>query len=380
VLDVGCGGGVQSLLAARHAERVVGVDLNPRAVAFARFNARLNGAANVEFREGSLFEPVAGERFDLVVCNPPYVISPENGLLFRDSGRAGDSFCEEVVRGAADHLAPGGFATVVVNWVVREGEPWSRPLERWTKARGCDTWLLRLDTSDALTYAARWNRQPDGARYADALGRWLDYYAAHDIRSIALGVVVLRRRAAGAPWVSALDLPAAPRGDASAAILKAFAAQDRLSELGGREAMLGARFRVPRGLRLTQSATLRDGRFETAGTALRLEGALPFEAAADPGTLRLLQLADGERTLGEIAASIAGSDGRSGPELAASLADAARQLVTLGFLVPADEAGHRRDDAANGKSKPAAHAAPASSAGGGRHRGARRRPPSLGTR
>src|SRR5262245_39419269 len=77
-LDLGCGGGVQALLAARHAESVVGVDLNPRALTFARFNARLNGVRNVEWREGDLFAPVAGERFDLVVSNPPYVVSPES--------------------------------------------------------------------------------------------------------------------------------------------------------------------------------------------------------------------------------------------------------------------------------------------------------------
>ena len=76
-LDVGTGNGIQALLVARHAARVVATDVNERALAFAEFNAALNGVANVEFRAGSFFEPVAGERFDLVVCNPPYVISPE---------------------------------------------------------------------------------------------------------------------------------------------------------------------------------------------------------------------------------------------------------------------------------------------------------------
>ena len=49
-----------------------------RALAFAAFNAALNGVGNIEFREGSLLEPVTGERFDLIVSNPPYVISPES--------------------------------------------------------------------------------------------------------------------------------------------------------------------------------------------------------------------------------------------------------------------------------------------------------------
>src|SRR5205823_12965075 len=66
-LDLGTGGGVLALLAARHADRVWAVDLNPRAVALARFNARLNGAADVECLAGDLFEPVRDQTFDLIV-------------------------------------------------------------------------------------------------------------------------------------------------------------------------------------------------------------------------------------------------------------------------------------------------------------------------
>jgi hypothetical protein len=191
--------------------------------------------------------------------------------------------------------------------------------------------------------------------------------------------VVLRKRASGSPWTCALDLPASPRGDASDAILQAFAAQDQLGELRRRDELLGARFRVADGLRLTQSATLREGRFETGATALRLDGPLPFEADADAGGLRLLQLADGERTLAEIAAQIGNGQSDSSERLAVSLADAARRLVTYGFLVPAEEAGRRRDDAAT-RRQPTADAAAARGRGGGRSPGPRRRAPGVGAR
>jgi len=211
--------------------------VNINLVAFARFNARLNGVDNAEFREGDLFAPVAGERFDLVICNPPYVVSPETELLFRDGGRPGDSFCEEVVRGLGRHLAPSGFATTLVNWVVRDGEHWSQPLRGWVAGQDCDALLLHLETKDALEYAAGWNREPDSARYAAALDRWVAYYREHGIRSIGMGAVVLRRRASGTPWVSALELATRPAGNASTAILQAFAAQDRLAGLASREAL-----------------------------------------------------------------------------------------------------------------------------------------------
>ena len=85
-LDLGTGSGVQALLAALHSGRVVAVDVNPRALRYTAFNANLNGSPNIECRRGSLFEPVTGERFDLIVANPPYVISPDTALWLRDGG------------------------------------------------------------------------------------------------------------------------------------------------------------------------------------------------------------------------------------------------------------------------------------------------------
>ena len=82
-LDVGTGSGVQALLAARHARRVVATDVNKRALLYAELNAALNGLENIEFRRGSLFEPAGGEYFDLVTCNAPYVVSPENRWAYR---------------------------------------------------------------------------------------------------------------------------------------------------------------------------------------------------------------------------------------------------------------------------------------------------------
>src|SRR5690606_29445049 len=71
-LDLGTGCGIQALLVARHAGEVVATDVSERALAFAALNARLNGVGNITFRHGSMFEPVAGEAFDLIVSNPPF--------------------------------------------------------------------------------------------------------------------------------------------------------------------------------------------------------------------------------------------------------------------------------------------------------------------
>jgi protein-L-isoaspartate O-methyltransferase len=117
-LDIGTGNGVHALLAARHAGHVIATDINPRALAFTEISAALNGLDNVETRLGSLFEPVAGETFDLITCNAPYVISPKARWQYRDAGYPGDEFSRLVVTSAATHLADDGFAAVLVSWLA----------------------------------------------------------------------------------------------------------------------------------------------------------------------------------------------------------------------------------------------------------------------
>ena len=335
VLDLGCGGGVQALLAARHAESVVGVDLNPRALAFARFNARLNRVRNVEWREGDLFAPVAGERFDLVVSNPPYVVSPESWLLFRDGGGAGDGICARIVGGLGSHLAEGGFATVLANWGLREGEPWSDRPRRWVEGTGCDAWILRWETQDALTYAAAWTRGPEADGYVDALERWTAHYEALGIRSLVMGALVLRKRTAGPSWVRADELPAPPQLDSSAALLRVFAGEDRLSTLGGDAALLEEVLRAAEPLRLRQTVAFRDGVPEVQEAELSLVDGLPLRGGADAGTIRLVQLCDGRRRLRQVVAEMARSAGTDAGSLTGPTLAVARRLVALGFLVPA---------------------------------------------
>ncbi len=153
-LDVGTGFGLQALLAARHAREVVATDVNTRALRLADLNSRLNGAA-VETRGGSWFEPVEGDSFDLIVANPPFVISPDNRQLFRDSELGGEGVSRKVTIEAAEHLNAGGHATILANWICRDaGETWE-PLRDWVEGSGCDALLLgkRADHSAPVRVA-----------------------------------------------------------------------------------------------------------------------------------------------------------------------------------------------------------------------------------
>jgi HemK-related putative methylase len=80
VLDVGTGSGIVGLYAASLGAAACAVDLNPAAVRAARANAMMNRLP-LDVREGDLFAPFAGERFDVVAFNPPFFQRPQGGVL-----------------------------------------------------------------------------------------------------------------------------------------------------------------------------------------------------------------------------------------------------------------------------------------------------------
>jgi SAM-dependent methyltransferase len=342
-LDLGCGGGVQSLLVARHADRVTAVDKNPRAVVFGRFNARMDRVTNVEWLEGDLFAPVEGRRFDLVVCNPPYVISPDSRYIFMDSGRPADAICEEVVRTVPRYLEEGGFATVLCNWALRKDDTWSAPLERWTSGSGCDAWLLLCERQDPLTYAAVWNRSREPGEYSEALDRWLAYYRASGIEEIAMGAVVLRRRS-GRTWTRCDELPGNPRGPSSEHILRVFAAQDRLHALADDTALLDEAFRLVDDHRLEQTLACRNHDYVVEQAEIRLEAGLGFRGTVDPFLLHLLRGCDGTRPLRALLNDLATRGGVDRGTLTAGVVSAVRALAALGFLVVAGARDEKASD------------------------------------
>jgi len=132
-LDVGTGCGVQALHLATHAADVVATDISARCLRFAEFNAGLNAAGqhgpiagrSLDLRRGDLFAPVAGETFDLIVSNPPFVITPRHADIpqysYRDGLRTGDEIVAQFVREVAAFLTPGGFAQLLGNWEIRSG-------------------------------------------------------------------------------------------------------------------------------------------------------------------------------------------------------------------------------------------------------------------
>ncbi|MFD8615564.1 methyltransferase, partial [Streptomyces sp. NPDC059631] len=155
-LDLGTGSGIQALHVAQHATRVTATDLNPRALEIAALTLALSGAPAADLRQGSLFEPVrADETYDLIVSNPPFVISPGARLTYRDGGMGGDDLCRTLVQEAGDRLNEGGYAQFLANWQHVEGEDWQDRLRSWVP-RGCDAWIVQREVQDVTQYAELW--------------------------------------------------------------------------------------------------------------------------------------------------------------------------------------------------------------------------------
>jgi len=328
-LDMGCGNGVQALLAARHCEHVIGVDLNPRALAFARFNARLNAITNVEWRQGDLFAPVAGERFDLVVSNPPFVISPDSTYTFRDGGLRGDCLSADVVARAAEHLADGGFASVLANWVLAPGEDAVAPPRRWLDGRGCDAWVIANEPQPPLTYAAVWNRSRDRAAYAAALDRWCASYTEQGIAALVVGGVVMRRRQRGRHWLRVAPLPTPPAAAADATLRRMFENEDRLGGLSDAE-LLEVTLRAVAEHRITQTLVHGADDYRLEAAEAELTGGLRFRGRLDAGALALLRRCAGRRPLGEIVTELEQAAG--GALERGTLLEVVRRLAALGFV------------------------------------------------
>lgn len=333
-LDLGTGCGLQALLLARHASHVTAIDINPHATALASFNAALNGLDNIEVREGSWFGPVDDQRFDLIACNPPYVISPDTSFTYRDGGLTRDNVSRMVIGETAAHLADGGFATVLCNW-IHDGD-WATAMRPWIDQAGCDALILHYATVDPVSYAKRWNmelRGRDPRAFETTVRRWVDYFRRERIEHIAFGGVVLRRRQAASNWVRALPMSEGPTGNCSEQLLRLFDGADFLASPAGHDLFAHAYSLVDRH-RIDQTLSYSGGGYAVAPAIFRIVPGLGLEAPIDARALEVILECKGDRTLRELVEATAQDRGEPVSSVTELIGDTVRQLIEKGFMVP----------------------------------------------
>jgi SAM-dependent methyltransferase len=259
VLEVGCGAASGLLLCASRAKRAVGIDIDPRAVLVASVNARMNGITNAEFRQGDLFAPVAGEQFDLILAQPPFVARPpgDSDVTWMHGGARGDELPLRLLRDLPPHLAPGGRAVVLVEWPVFDGDG-EVPLEGRVRdaVPQSDIGVLLVSSvptdidEHCLGYTTA--RPPFvGPEIERAMIAWLRHLDTMGLRELRLTVNVLQRTAPGRAWTSRVD----SRGFGKVTVTshqvdKLVAAQELLAS--GGVALGAARLRLPDGARFVE--------------------------------------------------------------------------------------------------------------------------------
>jgi len=327
-LDLGTGCGIQALLANDHADAVVASDSNPRASAYAALAGALNDAAP-EVRTGDLLAPVEGESFDLVVCNPPFVVGPAARYTYRDAGLDGDEVSRRLVAGLPEVLRPGGTAVLLASWLHLEGEDGDDRVASWVDTGRCDAWVVQRELAAPEDYVTAWLRDTDEGDQFDRLyDEWLDWFAARRVAAVAFGIVALRRTdRPGSVVLEDVPQPLAPTWG-----------QEVLGHFARREALCGDllahSWRLREDVRLHQVARPTADGWYAEAQLLQQEAGLRWSGGVDAHGATLLAGCDGTRPLGALLAVLAASAGLSDGEVAGQVLPVVRRLVEQGFLVP----------------------------------------------
>ena len=373
-LDLGAGCGIQTLHLLAHARHVTATDLAPRCLEFTLFNLLLNADVlgvdrerpqeRVELLAGDMLEPVAGRRFDMVVSNPPFVITPRTDpdapvMVYRDGGREGDRLVAEFVAAVPAHLTPGGTAHLLANWEIPAADDdgpaapaWDARPRSWV-APGMQAWFVQRDVQDPAGYAETWlqdsSLELDPERYRRRYAQYLADFAARGVAGVGFGHVWLRRPAEdgsqGGAWTVAEEV-LQPIDDAiGPAWAAAVARRDWLAagpgEVGGAgdpalAALRGLHLRVAEDV--TEERHQRFGAEHPEVILARQGSGFRRTARLDTATAGVLSASDGELTVGQLVGAVAALLELDEAGRAALLA-ALRELHEDGFLVAAPEAG-----------------------------------------
>jgi SAM-dependent methyltransferase len=341
VLDAGCRAGGLAVLLARSRDAVVATEAPGRAASFARFNIAFNQATNIDLRSGGMYDTVVGEDFDLIVSDRPRVVALDRST--EHVGVPADRSSRDAVVGAGSVLRPGGWAVITAQWALGSDESAEAHIEEWLAGSRCDAMVIDQGSESSDGHVAARLRPlgrvaPNAAR--ELYDRWTVDLADQKVSSVGHGLVVLRRREAGEPWLTVRPLPNLPPRDLTGALATLFQNQDWLSARPEPGRMLDEALRLPAGVlvrpasRVDNGRWILDGATAEAATGIFSGGRLSDSAAA------VLGRCDGRRPLGHHFDEVYGDQAVKPPGWDQSVEAArrdvdevARRMVGMGLLV-----------------------------------------------
>ena len=352
-LDLGCGCGIQTLYLLRHAEHVVATDISERALSFPAFNAALagvcvmggpdagsgGGGGRLELLQGSLLEPVAGRRFDLIASNPPFVLTPpavrEAGLPLMEYRDAGGPILPVLVAGLREHLEPGAAAVMLGNWEHRGADSWREAVATWIP-EGLDGWVIEREVQDPVEYATMWLRdggltlERDAEGFDAALGAWIDDFEVRGVQGVGFGYLIVHRPLRPRdPWRLLEEVTTSGQGVLGHHVAEVLEVRERLAGLDD-DAV--ADLRPVLAPDVTEERHFIPGAVEPTVILLRQGGGLGRTIRASTVVAALAGVADGELSVGQIASAVVALTGEDAIGLRAEMVEATRHLIAVGFL------------------------------------------------
>ncbi len=192
-LDLCTGNGIQAIIASRHSERVTGIDINPRAINFARFNALLNQTDNITFIEGNLYDPVENEKFDRILTNPPFIPAPHQKACSHDDEKSGEVVLQRMIEGVPRHLNDDGYAQAATILLFNEGIDYINKLKGWLKNAPVQLLTAANRYRDVETYISGYiHMGKDFDEYSDELIEWFNSYRKNKVFKLADGIISIK--------------------------------------------------------------------------------------------------------------------------------------------------------------------------------------------
>lgn len=346
-LDLGVGCGIQTLYLLRHVRQVVATDISTRALEFTAFNVALAGvdSARVQLRQGNLLEPVAGQRFDLIVSNPPFVITPPSvrqaGLPLMEYRDAGGPILPALVRGLEDHLNPDGVAVMLGNWEHREGTSWRTSVNQWI-GKSLDAWIIQREVQDPVEYAAMWLRdggltpERSGVAFENALAAWQEDFDSRQVSGVGMGYLVFHAPsdavAPGAvvePWRVLEEVPTSGQGALGEHVAQVIAAHEALRGLDDAQ-VAALKLRTASGL--SKEEALTPTPVPTAPVIRQAEGFGRVIAVGMPEVALLSASDEGLLTVAQIAAAVASLTSEDPAAVLADMVAATRTFAHAGMV------------------------------------------------
>ena len=200
VLDIGCGSGVAALLLAPHAEQVYATDIAPRCILFTEFNRMLNGVENIIVREGSLYEPVEGLKFDLITCHPPFDISlSSKRYIYADGGEDGEFVTRGVIAGLPKMLNPGGQFVGAIRATDRKEGLIEERMRQWMGDAHSDFDIVVIVRSAIKPEEHAISASMLAKQNLDDYQRYMDLFNGLGVIRMPYVHVLIERQADGAP-------------------------------------------------------------------------------------------------------------------------------------------------------------------------------------